>query len=139
MSFTPCLSPAPGLPPDKTYWSEGYTLSREEQCVPAFVAPALAQHIFTCGKALNLLKLCSPQVKSCDGHVTSCDGHMTGLTCSCVLLQHYILDPSIKPPLFGVVFAQEALEDIERNCSVSRQECTLEPLLLLWKCVKCAC
>ena len=35
-----------------------------------FVAPALAQHIFTCGKALNLLKLCCPQVgqgaRSCE-------------------------------------------------------------------------
>lgn len=74
------------------------------------------------------------------------------MTWSCLFPQHYILDPSVKPPLFGVVFAQQALEDIEGKCSVSRQSCTLMHLprtaldimcqawvFLHWWCVRCVC
>ena len=60
-----CMLLFPWPPSDKTYWADGYTLSRDEQCVPAFVTPALAHHIFTSGKALNLLRLCCPQVGPC--------------------------------------------------------------------------
>ncbi|KAL8594717.1 hypothetical protein ACOMHN_051663 [Nucella lapillus] len=47
---------------DESYWEKGYTLRTEDQAasVPTFLAH-LALDIFRCGKALNLLRMCSPQ------------------------------------------------------------------------------
>lgn len=45
---------------DRTYWTNGYTL-RDQSHVPPFLRDVL-QEAFICGKALNLLKLCSPKV-----------------------------------------------------------------------------
>nr|XP_045604583.1 gamma-tubulin complex component 6-like isoform X2 [Procambarus clarkii] len=42
---------------DRNYWTKGYTL-RDLSSIPVFFRDVL-QEAFTCGKALNLLKLCS--------------------------------------------------------------------------------
>ncbi|XP_071534199.1 gamma-tubulin complex component 6 isoform X3 [Panulirus ornatus] len=44
---------------DRKYWTNGYTL-RDQSHVPPFLRDVL-QEAFICGKALNLLKLCSPK------------------------------------------------------------------------------
>lgn len=46
---------------DRSYWTHGYTL-RDLSDVPPFLREVL-QEAYTCGKALNLLKLCSPKVR----------------------------------------------------------------------------
>lgn len=46
---------------DRTYWTNGYT-KRDQADVPKFLKDVL-QEAFSCGKALNLLKICSPKVK----------------------------------------------------------------------------
>ncbi|KDQ65283.1 Gamma-tubulin complex component 6 [Zootermopsis nevadensis] len=45
---------------EREYWSRGYYMIKE--AVPGFLQ-GLDVAIFQCGKALNLLKLCNPQVK----------------------------------------------------------------------------
>lgn len=45
---------------DRRYWTNGYTL-RDQVSVPKFLKDVL-QEAFRCGKALNLLKICSPKV-----------------------------------------------------------------------------
>jgi len=45
----------------RDYWSRGYYML--EEAVPGFLQ-GLEGAIFQCGKALNLLKVCSPQVRS---------------------------------------------------------------------------
>ncbi len=44
---------------DDKYWSEGYTASGG--CAPGFLE-GQAHTILTCGKALNLLRICKPSV-----------------------------------------------------------------------------
>ena len=46
---------------DRRYWTHGYTL-RDLSTMPSFLAEVL-EEAFACGKALNLLKICSPKVK----------------------------------------------------------------------------
>lgn len=59
----PATCPVPSL--DKSYWTHGYVLiSKEvEDCVPAFLKH-IAHDVYVCGKTLNLLKLCCPQVRA---------------------------------------------------------------------------
>ncbi|KAL5481698.1 hypothetical protein EMCRGX_G021925 [Ephydatia muelleri] len=49
---------------DHTFWTEGYRLVSENSCAPHFLAH-LATPILTCGKGLNLLKLCNPSHPLC--------------------------------------------------------------------------
>ncbi len=48
---------------DKNFWMQGYTLiSRDaEDCVPVFLKH-IANDVYVCGKTINLLKICCPQV-----------------------------------------------------------------------------
>lgn len=48
---------------NKFYWTHGYVLiSREaEDCVPVFLRHTV-HDVYVCGKTVNLLKLCCPQV-----------------------------------------------------------------------------
>ena len=46
---------------DEEYWSRGYTLAGEDGCAPRFLS-SQAHTILTCGKALNLLRICKPSV-----------------------------------------------------------------------------
>nr|KAF6399045.1 tubulin gamma complex associated protein 6 [Molossus molossus] len=50
---------------DRAYWTHGYALiSKEvEDCVPAFLKH-IAHDVYVCGKTINLLKLCCPQVRT---------------------------------------------------------------------------
>ena len=67
--FVPVHLPSRVIPPphthtqikDHTFWTEGYRLVSENSCAPHFLAH-LATPILTCGKGLNLLKLCNPSV-----------------------------------------------------------------------------
>lgn len=49
---------------DGHYWTEGYTLVDPDplKAAPSFLAD-LTYDIFLCGKSINLLRLCNPQVK----------------------------------------------------------------------------
>ena len=50
---------------DKHYWNQGYVKASEdpEKCVPHFLQD-LANDIYICGKTINLLKICSPEVRN---------------------------------------------------------------------------
>merc|ERR1739842_179863 len=48
---------------DRTYWTDGYKLKTLDN-VPQFLEDFL-QQAFTCGKALNLLKICVPKHYLC--------------------------------------------------------------------------
>lgn len=51
---------------DRSYWTHGYVLlqsSAEETNVPVFLQN-IGKDVFLCGKSLNLLKLCNPNVSS---------------------------------------------------------------------------
>lgn len=49
--------------PDKHFWVQGYTLISKdvEDCVPSFLRH-FANDVYVCGKNINLLKICCPQV-----------------------------------------------------------------------------
>ena len=49
---------------DKHYWNNGFVMLGKDKldCVPMFLGD-LADDIFVCGKSLNLLKLCCPEVQ----------------------------------------------------------------------------
>lgn len=53
---------------DRFYWTHGYVLiSKEaEDCVPMFLSH-IAHDVYVCGKTINLLKLCCPQVRGSAG------------------------------------------------------------------------
>lgn len=53
----PCVSA------DKHFWVQGYTLISKdvEDCVPIFLRH-IANDVYVCGKTINLLKICCPQV-----------------------------------------------------------------------------
>lgn len=48
---------------DKHFWSHGFVIAEKDklECVPLFLSE-LANDIFVCGKSINLLKLCCPDV-----------------------------------------------------------------------------
>lgn len=48
---------------DKHFWLQGYTLISKdvEDCVPIFLRH-FANDVYVCGKNINLLKICCPQV-----------------------------------------------------------------------------
>ena len=48
---------------DKHYWTHGYVMTTKNvsESTPAFLSD-LAKAIFVCGKSINLLRLCHPQV-----------------------------------------------------------------------------
>lgn len=48
---------------DKHFWDHGYTLISKdvEECVPIFLRH-IANDVYVCGKTINLLKICCPQV-----------------------------------------------------------------------------
>lgn len=48
---------------DKHFWVQGYTLISQdaEDCVPVFLRH-IANDVYVCGKTINLLKICCPQV-----------------------------------------------------------------------------
>ena len=48
---------------DKHFWTQGFVMVGRDKldCVPLFLGE-LADDIFVCGKTINLLKLCCPQV-----------------------------------------------------------------------------
>lgn len=48
---------------DKHFWTHGFVMAGRDKldCVPLFLGE-LADDIFVCGKTINLLKLCSPEV-----------------------------------------------------------------------------
>lgn len=48
---------------DKHYWTNGYIMSGTDKMegVPIFLKE-LAKDMFICGKSINLLKLCCPEV-----------------------------------------------------------------------------
>lgn len=48
---------------DKNFWVQGYTLISKdvEDCVPIFLRH-IANDVYVCGKTINLLKICCPQV-----------------------------------------------------------------------------
>ncbi len=48
---------------DKNFWTQGYTLISQdaEDCVPVFLKH-IANDVYVCGKTINLLKICCPQV-----------------------------------------------------------------------------
>lgn len=50
---------------DKSYWTHGYLMIADNviDSVPLFLL-GLANDIFVCGKSINLLRLCNPQVTS---------------------------------------------------------------------------
>nr|XP_015207665.1 PREDICTED: gamma-tubulin complex component 6 [Lepisosteus oculatus] len=50
---------------DKQFWTQGYTLISQdvEECVPVFLRH-MANDIYVCGKTINLLKICCPQVST---------------------------------------------------------------------------
>ena len=49
---------------DKHFWTHGYVMVGRDKldCVPLFLGE-LAEDIFVCGKTINLLKLCCPEVQ----------------------------------------------------------------------------
>lgn len=51
------------IPADKHFWLQGYTLISKdvEDCVPIFLRH-IANDVYVCGKTINLLKICCPQV-----------------------------------------------------------------------------
>lgn len=59
----PATCPVPSA--DKSYWTHGYVLISQEveDCVPAFLKH-IAHDVYVCGKTINLLKLCCPQVRT---------------------------------------------------------------------------
>lgn len=60
-TFSACLSFC--LFVDKHFWVQGYTLISQdaEDCVPVFLRH-IANDVYVCGKTINLLKICCPQV-----------------------------------------------------------------------------
>ena len=48
---------------DKHFWTQGFVMAGRDKldCVPLFLSE-LADDIFVCGKTINLLKLCCPEV-----------------------------------------------------------------------------
>lgn len=48
---------------DKHFWTQGFVMAGRDKldCVPLFLGE-LADDIFVCGKTINLLKLCCPEV-----------------------------------------------------------------------------
>lgn len=65
----------------RDYWSRGYYVL--EEAVPGFLQ-GLESAIFECGKAVNLLKLCNPQVRT-DSHSVP-----LSLTVRCLALPGHI-------------------------------------------------
>jgi len=47
---------------DETYWTNGHTLLDEVGCCPVFFSEEFSPTVFSAGKSLHLLKLCSPNV-----------------------------------------------------------------------------
>ncbi|XP_077121019.1 gamma-tubulin complex component 6 isoform X1 [Ranitomeya variabilis] len=78
---------------DKHYWTHGYVLISKdvEDCVPVFLKH-LANEIYTCGKTINLLKVCCPK--------------------------HYICWSDIPVPRISVTFSLEELKEIRKDCAV---------------------
>ncbi|XP_063163979.1 gamma-tubulin complex component 6 [Candoia aspera] len=78
---------------DKHYWTHGYVLiSKEvEDCVPVFLKH-IANDVYSCGKTINLLKLCCPR--------------------------HYICWSDIPVPRISVTFSLDELKEIEKDCAV---------------------
>ncbi|XP_044136184.1 gamma-tubulin complex component 6 [Bufo gargarizans] len=78
---------------DKHYWTHGYVLISKdvEDCVPVFLKH-LANEIYTCGKTINLLKLCCPK--------------------------HYICWSDIPVPRISVTFSLEELKEIRKDCAL---------------------
>lgn len=62
---------------DKHFWVQGYTLISKdvEDCVPIFLRD-IANDVYVCGKTINLLKICCPQV--CFAHLTHSHMQMRG-------------------------------------------------------------
>ncbi|XP_066912820.1 gamma-tubulin complex component 6-like isoform X2 [Clytia hemisphaerica] len=73
---------------DKYFWSQGFRMKESKASVPLFL-DGLANQIFSCGKAINLLKLTN--------------------------IQHHLFDSTIKPPRLAITFSSKRLEDLSRE------------------------
>ncbi|XP_053741028.1 gamma-tubulin complex component 6 isoform X1 [Synchiropus splendidus] len=80
---------------DKNFWVQGYTLISKdvEDNVPVFLRH-IANEVYVCGKAINLLKICCPQ--------------------------HYICMSELPAPRIAVTFSLQEVEQIEKDCAVYR-------------------
>nr|XP_027224775.1 gamma-tubulin complex component 6-like [Penaeus vannamei] len=74
---------------DRSYWTHGYTL-RDLSDVPPFLREVL-QEAYTCGKALNLLKLCSPK-------------------------HHLVAAGGVKHPSFQLCISSKEMETMRSQC-----------------------
>ncbi|XP_068200196.1 gamma-tubulin complex component 6-like isoform X2 [Palaemon carinicauda] len=73
---------------DRRYWTHGYTL-RDLSAMPSFLREVLEQ-AFICGKALNLLKICSPK--------------------------HYLVSGAVKHPSLQLCITQDQLQKKQDEC-----------------------
>lgn len=73
---------------DRRYWTHGYTL-RDLSTMPSFLREVL-EEAFACGKALNLLKICSPK--------------------------HYLVSGVVKHPSLQLCLTQEQLQKKQEEC-----------------------
>ncbi|XP_012590535.1 PREDICTED: gamma-tubulin complex component 6-like [Condylura cristata] len=78
---------------DKSYWTRGYVLLAEAVAdgVPAFLRH-VAQDAYTCGKTINLLRLCCPR--------------------------HYLCWSDVPAPPISVTFSLEGLRKVQQECAV---------------------
>ncbi|XP_047498334.1 gamma-tubulin complex component 6-like isoform X2 [Penaeus chinensis] len=74
---------------DRSYWTHGYTL-RDLSDMPPFLREVL-QEAYTCGKALNLLKLCSPK-------------------------HHLVAAGGVKHPSFQLCISSKEMETMRSQC-----------------------
>ncbi|XP_037788824.1 LOW QUALITY PROTEIN: gamma-tubulin complex component 6-like [Penaeus monodon] len=74
---------------ERSYWTHGYTL-RDLSDMPPFLREVL-QEAYTCGKALNLLKLCSPK-------------------------HHLVAAGGVKHPSFQLCISSKEMETMRTQC-----------------------
>lgn len=61
---------------DKFFWTQGFQMKQSKNAIPLFLDD-MANDIFACGKAINLLRLTNIQVKSFDAVSFIKEGNQT--------------------------------------------------------------
>ena len=100
---------------DNKYWNEGYVVSTPHTLTPHFLTPH-THTIITAGKALNLLRLCKPNVSELINFIE------TGGISLFPLIQHPLCVGVFSPPKVFVALSSTQLNDIYTQCQEYRSK-----------------
>lgn len=101
---------------DKNFWVQGYTLISQdaEDCVPVFLRH-IANDVYVCGKTINLLKICCPQVCCPQSGVLPCNHTSSYCTLADLRLDwvtNLIISPHIEDVNFNGVLINLQLKSL---------------------------